>query len=80
MSKYKVKVVEATSPYDLEDRINAALENPDCAGFEVMDIKYIMTPMPGGKVSRGGIFYTASILFSRGRDTAPLPNSSCLHK
>lgn len=61
MSEYKVKVVEATSPYDLEERINAALENQDYTGFEVMDIKYIMTPMPGAKVSRGGIFYTASV-------------------
>jgi len=63
--KYKVKVVESTSPYDLEKFINKALEDPDYEGFEVMDIKYVMTPMRGAKVSRGGIFYTASILFRK---------------
>lgn len=63
ISKYKVKIVEATSPYDLEMRINETLKDPDVAGFEVQDIKYVMTPLPGAKVSRGGVFYLASVLF-----------------
>lgn len=64
-SKFKVKIVEATSPYDLELRINSALEEPELKGFEVLDIKYVMTPMPGAKVSRGGVFYLACILFRK---------------
>lgn len=63
--EFKVKVVEATSPYDLERYINEALRDPQYKGFEVCDIKYVMTPLPGAKVSRGGIFYLASILFKR---------------
>lgn len=63
--KFKVKILEATSPYALEERINVALESPEVKGFEVMDIKYIMTPMPGGKVSRAGVFYLASVLFKK---------------
>ncbi len=63
--EYKVKVVEATSPYDLEKFINEALKKPDVKNHEVQDIKYSMTPMPGAKVSRGGIFYLASILFRK---------------
>jgi hypothetical protein len=62
---FKVKIVEATSPYDLERRINEAIAEPEVAGFEVSDIKYVMTPMPGAKVSRGGIFYLACILFRK---------------
>jgi len=58
-------VVEATSPYDLEKFINDALKKSDVKNFEVQDIKYSMTPMPGAKVSRGGIFYLASILFRK---------------
>lgn len=63
--RYKVKVIEATSPYDLEKKINQSLEDPEMKNFEVFDIKYITTPMPGAKVSRGGIFYFASILFRK---------------
>lgn len=63
--KYKVKIVEATSPYDLEARINQALEDPEVKGFDVQDIKYVMTPLPGAKVSRGGVFYLASLLFRK---------------
>lgn len=63
--EFKVKIVEATSPYDLERFINEALQDPKVKGFEVHDIKYIMTPMPGAKVSRGGIFYMASVLFKK---------------
>lgn len=63
--KFKVKIVEATSPYDLEKRINETLEDPETRGFDIHDIKYIMTPMPGAKVSRGGIFYFASVLFKK---------------
>ena len=63
--KFKVKVVESTSPYDLEKYINETLEDPDYSSYDVKDIKYVMTPMPGAKVSRGGIFYTASILFHK---------------
>ena len=64
--QFKVKIVEATSPYDLEKRINEVLKDPEVRGFEVHDIKYIMTPLPGAKVSRGGIFYFASVLFRKG--------------
>ena len=60
--QYKVKVVEATSPYDLEQRINEALASPEMAGFAIHDIKYNVTLMPGAKVSRGGMFYMAFIL------------------
>ncbi|MBT3181178.1 MAG: hypothetical protein HN337_01575 [Deltaproteobacteria bacterium] len=63
--EYKVKVVESASPYDLEKYINQALADPEYKDFEVMDIKCVTTPMAGAKVSRGGIFYTASILFKK---------------
>ena len=63
--EYKVKVVEATSPYDLEKFINDVLKLPELKHFEVQDIKYSMTPMPGAKVSRGGIFYMAAMLFRK---------------
>lgn len=63
--KFKVKIIEATSPYDLEKRINEALDDPEMRGFDIHDIKYIMTPMPGAKVSRGGIFYFASIMLRK---------------
>ncbi len=41
MSEYKVKVVEATSPYDLEARVNEAISLPEFAEFEVQDIKTV---------------------------------------
>lgn len=63
--KYKVKIVEATSPYDLEERINETLEDPEARGFEVQDIKTVTTFMPGAKVSRGGIFYLSTILLKK---------------
>jgi hypothetical protein len=63
--EFKVKIVEATSPYDLEKFINEALKSPEVKYFEIHDIKYVTTPMPGAKVSRGGIFYTACILFKK---------------
>ena len=63
--KFKVKIIEATSPYDLEKRVNAVLEDPEFRGFEVVDIKSTTTMMPGAKVSRGGIFYLATILFKK---------------
>ena len=62
---FKVKVIEATSPYDLEASINKALVDPNFKEYSVRDIKYVMTPLPGAKVSRGGIFYLASILFCK---------------
>ncbi len=65
--EFKVKIIESTSPYDLERYINEALKDPEVKNFEVKDIKYIMTPMPGAKVSRGGMFYMASILFRKDR-------------
>lgn len=61
--QYKVKIVEATSPYDLEKRINEAINHSDLRGFEVLDVKTAVTQMPGAKVSRGGMFYLSSILF-----------------
>jgi hypothetical protein len=64
-SQFKVKIVEATSPYDLERRINEAIADPEVRGFEVSEIKYVTTPLAGAKVSRGGIFYLACILFRR---------------
>ena len=64
--KYKVKIVEATSPYDLELRVNETIEGPEVRGFEVQDIKTVTTFMPGAKVSRGGIFYLSTILFKKG--------------
>jgi len=63
--KYKVKVVEAPSPFELEQRINEALTSPDAKGFDVQDIKQTTTFLPGAKVSRGGIFYLATIIFKR---------------
>lgn len=62
---FKVKIVEATSPFDLEKFMNEAFREPEVQEYEVHDVKYIMTPMPGAKVSRGGIFYFASILFRK---------------
>ncbi len=67
MDEFKVKVVEATSPYDLETRVNAAIAAPEFTGFEVQDVKTVTTFMPGAKVSRGGIFYLATILLRKGR-------------
>jgi hypothetical protein len=64
--KFRVKIVEATSPYDLEERINEAMSDPDVRGFDVQDVKTTVTQMPGAKVSRGGMFYLASILFRKG--------------
>ncbi len=61
--KYKVKIVEATSPYDLEERINDAINLPEFKGWDVLDVKTEVTQMPGAKVSRGGMFYLASVLF-----------------
>jgi hypothetical protein len=63
--KYKVKIVEATSPYDLEARINDAIAHPDFKGWDVADVKTEVTQMPGAKVSRGGMFYLTSILFRK---------------
>ena len=63
--QHKVKIVEATSPYDLEQRINDAIAEPDVRGFEVVDVKTEVTQMPGAKVSRGGMFYLSSILFRK---------------
>lgn len=63
--EFKVKIVEATSPYDLEKYINEALVDPEFKGYEVKDIKHVVTQMPGAKVSRGGMFYMASILFGK---------------
>lgn len=63
--KYKVKIVEATSPYDLEERINEAIEHPEFKGWLVVDVKTEVTQMPGAKVSRGGMFYLTSILFKK---------------
>ncbi len=63
--QHKVKIVEATSPYDLEKRINDAIADPDVRGFEVVDVKTNVTQMPGAKVSRGGMFYLSSILFRK---------------
>lgn len=63
--KFKVKIVEATSPHDLEKRINALFEDSEVRGFEIVDIKTVTTMMPGAKVSRGGIFYLATILLRR---------------
>jgi len=64
--KFKVKIVEATSPYDLEERINAAINRTEFKGWDVMDVKTEVTQMPGAKVSRGGMFYLTSILFRKG--------------
>ena len=64
--KFKVKIVEATSPYDLEDRINESIDRPEFKGWEVVDVKTEVTQMPGAKVSRGGMFYLTSILFKKG--------------
>jgi hypothetical protein len=64
--KFKVKIVEATSPYDLEDRINAAINKAEFKTWDVVDVKTEVTQMPGAKVSRGGMFYLASILFRKG--------------
>jgi hypothetical protein len=63
--KFKVKIVEATSPYDLEKYINEVLEDPEYVEYDVKEIKHVVTMMPGAKVSRGGMFYMASILFIR---------------
>ena len=63
--KFTVKIVEATSPYDLEERINDVISSPEMRGFAVQDVKTTVTMMPGAKVSRGGMFYLASILFRK---------------
>ncbi len=62
---FTVKIIEATSPYDLEKRINEVLADPEFKDHEVVDIKHEVTMMPGAKVSRGGMFYLASILFRK---------------
>ena len=64
--KYKVKIIEATSPYDLEERITDAIEHPEFKGWDVVDVKTEVTQMPGAKVSRGGMFYLTSILLKKG--------------
>jgi hypothetical protein len=64
--KFKVKIIEATSPYDLEERINAAINKAEFKAWEVVDVKTEVTQMPGAKVSRGGMFYLTSILFRKG--------------
>ncbi len=63
--QYRVRIVEATSPYDLEKRINEAIADPELSGFQIHDVKYNVTLMPGAKVSRGGMFYMACILLHR---------------
>lgn len=64
--KFKVKIVEATSPYDLEERINKAINSSEFKTWDVVDVKTEVTQMPGAKVSRGGMFYLTSILFRKG--------------
>jgi hypothetical protein len=63
--QYKVKVVEAPSPMELEQRINESITDEDVSGFEIQDVKTHTTFMPGAKVSRGGIFYLATIIFRK---------------
>lgn len=63
--KYKVKIIEAASPYDLERKIDEALASPEFKDFDVVDVKTTTTMMPGAKVSRGGIFYLATVLLRR---------------
>jgi len=63
--EYKVKVVEAPSPMELELRISEAIADSDVNGFEIQDVKTHTTFMPGAKVSRGGIFYLATIIFRK---------------
>lgn len=63
--KFKVKIIEATSPFELEKRIAAALDDPELRSFEVVDVKTTTTMMPGAKVSRGGIFYLATMLLKK---------------
>ena len=63
--KFKVKIIEATSPFELEKRVAAALDDPEMRGFEVVDVKTTTTMMPGAKVSRGGIFYLATMLLRK---------------
>ena len=63
--KYKVKIVEATNPLELEKRVAAVLEEPELRGYELMDVKTTTTMMPGAKVSRGGIFYLSTLLLKR---------------
>jgi hypothetical protein len=65
--QYNVKIIEATSPYDLEHRINEAIADPAMRGFEVTEVKTEVTQMPGAKVSRGGMFYLSTILFRKDR-------------
>ena len=64
---FKVKIVEAASPYDLEKRINEALAEPELRDHEVVDVKTTTTMMPGAKVSRGVIFYLSTILLKSKR-------------
>ena len=63
--KYKVKVVEAPSPMELEQRINETIAGADVGGYEIQDVRTHTTFMPGAKVSRGGIFYLATITFKK---------------
>ncbi len=63
--KFKVKIVEATSPMELEKRVASLLEEPELRGYEVLDVKTTTTMMPGAKVSRGGIFYLSTLLLKK---------------
>ena len=63
--KFKVKIIEATSPFELEKRVAATLDDPELRGYDVMDVKTTTTMMPGAKVSRGGIFYLATMLLKK---------------
>ena len=63
--KFKVKIVEATSPMELEKRVASLLEEPELRGYEVADVKTTTTMMPGAKVSRGGIFYLSTLLLKK---------------
>lgn len=63
--KFKVKIVEATSPFELEKRVASVLDDPELKGYEVMDAKTTTTMMPGAKVSRGGIFYLSTLLLKK---------------
>ncbi len=62
---YHVKIAESTSPYDLEEKINLILNDPELDHYDVIEVKTNVTPMPGPKVSRAGIFYLASILLKK---------------
>jgi len=63
--KFKVKIVEVTSPQELEKRVASVLADPELHLYEVADVKTTTTMMPGAKVSRGGIFYLATLLLKK---------------